>query len=269
MCFARLAGLILACTVAVAGCSKTPTSPSPTTSQIVLGSQPVLSAPPAPRLSINPPRGIGVTRIVAFGDSITWGAYSSFDPRFLFAAANGGYVERLQAGLNTHHAPQQFVVFNEGVPGEWVTAPGTLTRLRNAVASRQAQAVLLLEGINDLNNDVSVSRTVSGLGQLVNAATSMGVPVVLATMFQTYQSTSPDGVVRTNAASLVPTYNAQIRQLAAGRMNVHVLDLEPIMRNRAYVGNDGLHLTDAGFEVMASAFMGAIETAFPVRGSFQ
>ena len=76
-------------------------------------------------------------------------------------------------------------------------------------------------------------------------------------------------VVRTNAASLVPAYNAQIRQLAAGRLNVHVLDLEPIMRNRAYVGNDGLHLTDAGFEVMASAFMAAIETAFPVRGSFQ
>ena len=246
-----------------------PTAPSPTTSQIVLGSQPVLSAPPAPRLGITPPRAIGVTRLVAFGDSITWGAYSSFDPRFLFAAANGGYVERLQAGLNTHHAPQQFVVFNEGVPGEWATGSGTLTRLRNALRSRQAQALLLLEGINDLNNDVGISRTVSGMGQLVNAATSMGVPVVIATMFQTYESTSPDGVVRTNAASLVPAYNAQIRQLAAGRLNVHVLDLEPIMRNRAYVGNDGLHLTDAGFEVMASAFMAAIETAFPVRGSFQ
>lgn len=264
----RLSSVVV-CALAVAACSKAPTSPSPTSPQIILGSQPSTSAPAAPRISINPPKAIGVTRFVAFGDSLTWGAYSSFDPRLLFAAANGGYVERLQAGLNLHHAPQQFVVFNEGLPGEWATDPKTVTRLRNAIVARQAQAVLLLEGINDLNNGVPISTTITGLGQLVNAATSMGVPVVLATMFQTYPSTGPDGVVRSNGASAVPPYNQQIRQLAVGRLNVHVVDLEPIMRNRAYVGNDGLHLTDAGFEVMASAFMAAIETAFPVRGSFQ
>jgi lysophospholipase L1-like esterase len=265
MLVARLSSVLVTCAFVAAACTTSPTSPSsnPAPSQIVLGSQPQTSA------SINPPKAIGLTRFVAFGDSVTWGAYSSFDPRFLFAAANGGYAERLQAGLNVHHAPQQFVVFNEGVPGEWASDPKTVTRLRNAIIARQAQAVLLLEGINDLNNGVAVSTTVTALGQLVNAATSMGVPVVLATMFQTYQSTGPDGVVRTNAASLVPSYNQQIRALAVGRLNVHVVDLEPIMQNRAYVGNDGLHLTDAGFEVMASAFMGAIEKAFPVRGSFQ
>jgi lysophospholipase L1-like esterase len=236
----------------------------------VIGSLPQgVVAPTPPRITLSPPRAIGLTRFVAFGDSITWGAQSSFDPRFLFAAANGGYVERLQAGLNAYHAPQQFVVFNEGVPGEWATAPGTLGRLQAAIRNRQAHAVLLLEGINDLNNDVSVSRTISGLGQLVNAATSLGVPVIVATMFQTYQSTGPDGVVRTNAASVVPAYNAEIRRLVGGRLNVHLVDLEPVMRNRGYVGNDGLHLTDAGFEVLASSFLSAIEAAFPVRGSFQ
>jgi lysophospholipase L1-like esterase len=267
---ARHAWVVVLC-VAVAACSKTPTGPtaSPAPSQIVLGNQPATSAPTPPRLTINPPRAVGVTRIVAFGDSITWGAYSSFDPRFLFAADNGGYVERLRAGLNAYHAPQQFAVFNEGVPGEWASDPRTLTRLRSTLIARQAQAVLLLEGINDLNNGNGISRTITGLGQLVNAATSLGVPVILATMYQTYQTTGPDGVVRTNGANEVPAYNAQIRQLAVGRLNVHVLDLEPLMRNRAFVGADGLHLTDAGFEVMASAFLSAIETAFPVRGSIQ
>jgi lysophospholipase L1-like esterase len=237
---------------------------------VVIGSLPQgIVAPTPPRITIAPPKAIGVTRIVAFGDSITWGAQSSFDPRFLFAAANGGYVERLQAGLNAYHAPQQFQVFNEGVPGEWASAPGTLTRLQAAIRNRQAHAVLLLEGINDLNNDVSVARTLSGLGSLVNAATSLGVPVIVATMFQTYQSTGPDGVVRTTAAAVVPTYNTEIRRLVTGRLNVHLLDLEPVMRNRAYVGNDGLHPTDAGFEVLASSFLAAIEAAFPVRGSFQ
>jgi lysophospholipase L1-like esterase len=229
----------------------------------------VTSVPTPPRLTLAPPGGVGLTRFVAFGDSITWGAQSAFDPRFIFAAANGGYPERLQAGLTVFHPPQQFVVFNEGVPGEWASDPRTLPRLRNALISRQAQGLLLLEGINDLNNGNGISRTVSALGQLVSAATSLGVPVVIATMYQTYQSVGPDGVVRTNAASEVPGFNAQIRQLATGRPNVHLLDLEPRMRDRSLVGNDGLHPTDRGFEVLASSFMEAIEGAFPVRGSIQ
>jgi lysophospholipase L1-like esterase len=269
MAFARLAWLCIACAGVLAGCSKMPTGPSPTPSAIVLGSQPQVSAPTPPRITLAPPRAVGLTRFVAFGDSITWGAYSSFDPRFLFAAANGGYAERLQVGLNAYHAPQQFVVFNEGVPGEWASDPRTLPRLRTAIVARQAQAVLLLEGVNDLSNGNGVARTISGLGQLVNGATSLGVPVVVATMYQTYRSTSPDGVVRENGAAELAAYNAQIRALVAGRLNVHLVDLEPIMRNRSFVGNDGLHLTDPGFEVMASAFLAAIEAAFPVRGSFQ
>ena len=175
----------------------------------------------------------------------------------------------MHAGLNAYHAPQQFVVFNEGVPGEWASDPNTARRLRSTLIARQAQALLLLEGINDLNNGLSPATTVSALAQLVNTATSLGVPVVVATMFQTYESTGPDGVVRENASDWVPEYNQRIRQLAVGRLNVHLVDLEPVMRNRAYVGNDGLHLTDAGFEIMASTFLTAIENAFPVRGSFQ
>jgi lysophospholipase L1-like esterase len=269
MLLVRLGWLYVVCAVAISGCAKSPTAPSAGSAPIVIGGLPQGAAPAPPRLTISPPRAIGVTRFVAFGDSITWGAQSAYDPRYLFAAASGGYAERLQAGLNTYHAPQQFVVFNEGVPGEWATDPRTLPRLRAAVVNRQAQAVLLLEGINDLSSGAGVSRTVSGLGQLASAVASLGIPVVIATMFQTYEVTGPDGVRRTNAASEVPAFNAQIRQMVAGRPNVYLVDLEPVMRNRSYVGNDGLHLTDAGFEVMAATFLAAIESAFPVRGSIQ
>jgi lysophospholipase L1-like esterase len=270
MCFARVSLLCVVSALLVAGCSKTPTGPTSVSAPVVVGERPqVTDAPAPPRLTIAPPRAIGLTRYVAFGDSITWGAESAYDSRFLFAADGGGYVERLQAGLNTYHAPQQFVVFNEGVPGEWATDPRTPSRMRAAIISRQAHAVLLLEGINDLNGGVGVSRTIAGLGQLVSVANSLGVPVVIATMFPTYESTGPDGVVRTNAASEVPAFNASLRALVAGRPNVFLVDLEPVMRNRAYVGNDGLHPTHAGFEVMASSFLAAIEAAFPVRGSFQ
>jgi lysophospholipase L1-like esterase len=267
MLFRRLFSLSCG-VVLLASCSaQTPTSPTATAPGVAIGVAPQASAPVPPRISVNPPRAIGVTRFVAFGDSITWGATSAWDARFIFAAANGGYAERLQAGLNTYHAPQQFVVFNEGLPGELVL--NALSRFRSVLTTRRPEAVLLLEGINDLSNDFAPSRVAAALFQLVDTATAMGIPVVVGTMFQTYSVTDPDGFYRPNGAAFVPTFNQEIRRLAQGRLNVHVVDLEPQMRNRSFVGADGIHLTDSGFEVMASAFMQRIEAAFPVRGSFQ
>jgi lysophospholipase L1-like esterase len=267
MVIPRLLCGALAAVLMLAGCAETPTGRTAVTPSAVVGMAPQTSPPIPPRITVAPPRAIGLTRFVAFGDSITWGATSAFDARFLFAAANGGYVERVEAGLNAFHAPQRFTVFNDGLPGELAT--NALPRFRNMLTTRRPQAVLLLEGINDLSNDVGVSRTIDGLRQLLDAATSVGVPVLIGTMYQTYAVTDPDGHFRPNGAPLVPTFNAAVRQLARGRLNVHLVDLEPVMATRSLVGTDGVHLEDSGFEVMASTFMAAIEAAFPVRGSFQ
>jgi lysophospholipase L1-like esterase len=257
----------LVSTVLIGGCTQTPTSPSTTAPGVAIGVAPRAEAPVPPRISAIPPRALGVTRFMAFGDSITWGATSAWDARFIFAAANGGFPERLQAGLNSYHPPQQFVVFNEGLPGELVL--NALSRFRSLLTSRRPEAVLLLEGINDLSNDFTPTRVATALFQLVDAATALGIPVVVATMYQTYAEVDPDGHYRPNGADVVPLFNAEVRRLATGRLNVHLLDLEPLMRNRSYVGADGIHLTDAGFEVMAAAFLQRVEAAFPVRGSFQ
>ncbi len=216
---------------------------------------------------MTPPRALGVTRFVAFGDSITWGATSAWLEGFVFAAANGGYAERVQANLTIFHAPQQFTVFNEGLPGE--LAVNALTRFRSVLINRRPQAVMLLEGINDLANDISIPQVIGGLRQMLDAAATVGVPVLIATMYQTYAVVSPEGSFRPNGAAMVPAFNTEVRRLAAGRLNVYLVDLEPVMRSRSLVGNDGIHLEDAGFDVMAAAFMTAIEGAFPVRGSFQ
>ena len=252
--------------VLVGGCTQTPTSPSAAAPSASIAVAPPSGAPGSLPILVTPPRALGVTRYLAFGDSITWGAFSAWEGRFL-AAANGGYPERLQARLTTFHSPQQFLVFNEGLPGEF--AVNALPRFRSLLASRQPQAVLLLEGINDLGNDLTPSRAATGVFQMVDAATAMGIPVVVATMYQTYAETDPDGHYRPNGAGVVPVFNAELRRLALGRLNVHLLDLEPIMRSRSMVGADGIHLTDEGFEVMATAFLQRIEAAFPVRGSFQ
>ena len=275
MSFARVLAVFLL-SLFLTSCSKTPTSPSTTSATPPSATtNPTATATAAetgvlipPGITIAPPRALGVTRFVAFGDSITWGATSAwFSANMFFAAANGGYPERLAANLTLLHAPQQFAMFNEGLPGE--LAINALTRFRTMLTNRRPGAVLLLEGINDLSNDVSVSRTIGGLRAMLDAAAAQGVPVALATMYQTYEVVDPDGHYRPNGASYVPAFNAEIRRLAIGRPNVALVDLEPVMGNRALVGKDGIHLEDAGFDVMAARFMSVIEASFPVRGSFQ
>jgi lysophospholipase L1-like esterase len=270
----RVAAILLIVPLALAGCSQTPTSPTSPTAAIdvptaAINSQSLGTVSPA--LTVTPPGGLGTTRLVAFGDSITWGAtsawYSVGGAQLYTAAANGGYPERLQATLAPRHPSLSITVINEGLPGE--LAVNALARFRTVLTTRRPHVVLLLEGINDLANDISVSRTVGGLRSMLDAATAAGVPVLLATMYQTYEETSPDGSLRTNGAAYVPAFNVAVRQLAAGRPNVHLVDLERAMTDRSLVGGDGIHLEDAGFDVMAARFQAVLEAAFPVRGSFQ
>ena len=257
-------------------CSTTPTAPSTTGAvppSATAGAAATVTAADTgvlipPGITITPPRALGVTRFVAFGDSITWGATSAwFSANMFYAAANGGYPERLAANLTIGHTPQPITMFNEGQPGELAT--GALTRFRTMLTTRRPGAVLLLEGINDISNDISVSRTAGALRGLLDAAAAQGVPVLLATQYQTYEVVDPDGHFRSNGAPYVPALNAEIRTLVLGRPNVFLVDLEPVMGNRALVGKDGIHLEDAGFDVMAARFQAVIDAVFPVRGSFQ
>jgi lysophospholipase L1-like esterase len=264
MSAARLSVFLFAAAVFFAGCSQTPTSPSRSSASAAAGTGASIPG----ELTFAPPRAVGITRFVAFGDSITWGATSAFFSTGLFyAEANGGYPERLAANLATFHAPQQFSVFNDGLPGEF--AINALTRFRTMLTTRQPGAVLLLEGINDLSSNVPVPQTLNGLRAMLDAAALRGVPVLLATMFPTYAVVDPTGIYRHNGSADVPAFNAGIRALVQGRPNVFLVDLEPAMPNRALVGTDGIHLNDAGFDVVAARFMAVIEQAFPVRGSFQ
>jgi len=269
MPFARLLCAVLTIALLTAACADTPTSPTAIIPNASVSATATASSSStySPSTVISPPRAIGVTRLVAFGDSITWGAMSAFDANYLYAAANGGYVERLENSLNLLHAPQRFSVFNDGLPGE--LALNGVSPFRGMLNSMHPEGVLLLEGINDISNGFSPTTTANALRQMLDAAAQLGVPVAIATMYQTYAVTDPNGNFRENGAPFVPAFNAEIRRLATGRPNVVLVDLEPIMRERRFVGGDGIHTEDAGFTVMANAFLPAIESAYPVRGSFQ
>jgi acyl-CoA thioesterase I len=255
-------------------CSSTPTSPSRPGQGPLMSHGPLTTLipqeppPVPPRISVAPPTALAATRFVAFGDSLTYGTLSSFDGYFLYDVPTHSYPERLRLALATYHPPQSFTVVNAGVPGE--TAQDGTRRIQSVITTYRPQAVLLLEGINDLYNGDGVSATATALFRIVDTARQNNVTVLVATMPQTYEVTRPDGEHRDNAAPLVVPYNTEIARLANGRLNVHIVDLyRAFGTNRSLIGGDGLHPTAEGYELMASRFLQNIETVFSVRGSFQ
>lgn len=259
--FGAPAAVALALTI---GCSQSPTSPTPATPGALVG--PISQEPPPVPPRANPSvaiTAVGATRFVAFGDSITYGVTAAPLGDFLFDSSPQGYPVRLRLGLNEHHAGQTFTVINRGKPGEGAIEGAT--RIAGVLQTDRPQGLLLLEGINDLNVGRSVGETVAALDTILDHARLHNVTVVIATMFQTYEVNG-----HTNAAEFVPSLNDGIRQVAAGRQNVFLVDISHAFgTDRSYVGGDGLHPTEAGYDRMASWFMAAIEAAFPVRGSFQ
>jgi lysophospholipase L1-like esterase len=251
--------------VTIAACADSPTGPSavPPAGQVSeFGQEP----PPIPPRNANAlPVALGVTRFVAFGDSLTFGTLSTFDGLFVFDVPSHSYPVRLELGLDVHHAPQNFVVGNFGNPGETVTASATFTRYQNMLGSVRPQAVLLLEGVNDLNGGISQPAISSALGQMLDYATLRGMAVLIATMPRIYDTSTRD-----RPDERIVPFNDEVRRLASARRNVHVVDLYTAFgTDRSLMGGDGLHPTPEGYEVMASTFLDAIELAFPVTRTVQ
>ena len=159
-------------------------------------------------------------------------------------------------------------MFNDGLPGE--LAVNALTRFPHVLITRRPGAVLLLEGTNDLSNDISVSRTVAGLRAMLDAAAAAVCRCCWRRCIRPTPKSSPEGSYRhKRRGGRSRRSTSRSADSPPGGPNVFLVDLEPLMANRALVGNDGIHLEDAGFEAVTAKFMSVVEAAFPVRGSFQ
>lgn len=237
-----------------------------------------LGGDPPPRDSLGPINAVGATRFVAYGDSITFGVVSSFDGGLLFDPPPGyAYPGLLDGLLEAAFPSQDFTVANEGLPGEEAAHALSTGRFASVMAARRPQGLLLLEGINDLNNGVSVSAVVASLQQMVDIARVYNSTVLIGAMFQTCESTDPNtGRMRLNSTDKIVAFNAAIRSMVAGRQNVYLVDLYARFGNNCgsnggtgLLGGDGLHPSPNGYSAMAGAFGAAIRDRFPVRGSFQ
>lgn len=228
--------------------------------------------------SLGPVNAVGATRFLAFGDSITQGVLSSFDGSVLFdPPAGSDYPSQLDSLLEATFTTQDFTVDNYGVGGDEIGNALANGRLNNALAVTRPQGLLLLMGINDLNSGKTVTTVVGYLQQAIDLARVYNATVLVATMFQTCVTTDPtSGRVRTNSYDRIVSFNNALRAMAAGRQNVHVVDIYAAFghncgddRGINLLGGDGLHPSSSGYSVMASVFGQAIRDRFAVRGSFQ
>ena len=224
---------------------------------------------------------LSATRFMAFGDSMTEGFVQSCPGRTLTGGglwsilddiaslrtvrppqySTVAYPVKLQSMLALRYAAQSITVINEGSGGE--TAAFGATQFASVLNRDMPQAVLLLEGINDIHQAVPQSSGIpvvtSSLRSMVQEGKRRGMVVFLATLLPERKGScrsidwDVDGV-----EDVVPA-DAQIRSLAASE-NVPLVDMYPAFVGSldTLLGADGLHPSEAGYQKMADLFYAAI-----------
>ena len=220
-------------------------------------------------------RQLTVTRFLAFGDSITEGQNGR--PFIAFVDTANAYPTFLQAFFTERIPGQQITVINAGRGGERVTAPETDRRLKDDIARHQPQVLLLLHGINDINNGLSSQAVANALRDHVRTALDRGVEYVFVS---TLLPVAPDvctfpspGDPRCRAldtpAGQPAEVNERIRAMVPGT-GAHLVDpYDEFVANRAaYFDTDGLHPRPAGNRALATAFWNRIVEVIPAPQLF-
>ncbi len=248
-----VAGLCI-CAAACGG-GRTPTSPTPPP----VDPPPVEPPPPPP-----PPPVLGITRILAFGDSMTYGTTQAvYSPTLLTAGLPVSYPYKLEALLAATYTSQAIVTLNAGKPGEYATNPATRSRFDDTLTEAQPEVVLLMEGANDLNNipagssiNAKITATADALEDMVREAVERRhLKVMLATL-----PPQRPGGRNAGAAGFLDSYNDALRRISVkrGATLVDVNAQFPL----SLIGQDGLHPTDAGYDKLAEIFRDAIVSAY-------
>lgn len=226
-------------------------------SQSCLFAVTVTPRPSSPRLAL--------TRILAFGDSITSGVNG--DTGGLTPAP---YPATLQTMLANRYYDQTIIVVNAGLGGEHVS--DGISRLQGLLTSVNPQAVLLMEGANDLNaafitgqNRLALPAIADGLRDMIKLVRQSGAEVLIATVTPQRRN-SPKGA----GADLVSSLNDLI-YWSADRESAPVVDVWQAFGGNAdlYIGADGLHPNTAGYQQLAETFFGAVRARLEVAPVLQ
>jgi lysophospholipase L1-like esterase len=223
----------------IAGCGASPVSPTPDPPK-----PPVTHDPdPDPTQPVPPAPVLRYTRLVAFGDSMTEGV-TSLAPLPWLLVATQPYPARLQGRLLARYTTQAVSVVNEGKAGEW--AVDGVNRLAGVLGSRRPELVILMEGVNDLNNGATLSATANAMEDMVRMCVYQGAAVMLAGL-----PPQRVGGPKAWSAALVPRYNERLRAVAAAKGAEFVDIAAAFGGDLSLISADGLHPNDAGYERIA------------------
>jgi len=202
------------------------------------------------------------TRFVAFGDSLTEGKLSRVVS--ILEDFPTSYTRDLQTLLQGKYTSQLPTVMNRGKGGEW-TSDG-LPRFQTEVLTndRPVEVLLLMHGANDLNRangNTYISSAAANVTQMIRTAQGSGSVVFLATL--------PPQRSNAAGATFVPTYNQSLRAVASAT-NAYLVDIYAGFGGQAgataeYIGADGLHLTEAGYDKISNLFFEAIQARLEVK----
>jgi len=200
---------------------------------------------------------------MAFGDSITEGLF----PFLITPNPPGSYPALVESMLRARYTAQvaDIIVFDEGLGGEKV-ADGVV-RFPLAVSNDRPGAVLLIEGVNDLNSAAvagsaaaAIPAVVAGLRTIVRDARSRGLPIFVGTLLP-----QRPGAPKAGDPSVIAPANAQIRAMVASE-GANLVDLYQAFGGvpDPWIGADGLHPSRVGLEKIAQTFFDALKARFEI-----
>jgi lysophospholipase L1-like esterase len=212
------------------------------------------------------------TRFLAFGDSITAGEVTvpaggitsgGFAATKLIVVPTASYPTVLERTLRGRYAAQAdaIVVANYGLPGE--RAAVARSRFLSALSAVRPEAVLLMEGYNDIGGgaDGAASTAANEIRLMANEARLQGARVFIATL-----APPIPGRQRSISEFFVLDYNNRMRD-AASREGAVLVDLYAALLPdvQRYIGVDGLHPNEAGYARIADLFFQSIQANLEVR----
>ena len=213
-----------------------------------------------------------VTRILAFGDSLTegeskgqllWDVYTSHDHGT--PGKNTSYPYKLQTLLDDTYGDDAISVFNGGRGGEFVIRGETKQRMIDEIIKYKPHVMLFMHGVNDLNlgvvegedADETIDSVITAIEELIEIAKVTGSPkphVIVASL----PRQKPTEKAR--AGHLIVPFN-EILLDVAGEEKATFVDIYKVVSS-AMLMPDGLHITEAGNQKVADAFFAAIKAKY-------
>ena len=241
--------------LAVAGCGgggsrQLPTGPGP------IITPPVVDPPVTP---VVPPT-LTVTKIMAFGDSLTEGESlgqllvpTTHDPGTAGVASS--YPFKLQTTLTTTYTGQTIRVFNAGRGGEYAIGSAK-DRLIQMMSTYQPEVVLLLHGVNNVNAaGDSLALIAEAVEEMVEIAHARGAHVILANLPPQNPTAKATGGAR------IQQFNAMLPAVAAEEGATFV-DVYSGISTSTMLMPDGLHLNETGNVKLAELFYAALKNKY-------